>query len=152
MMRRCLILIAVVAALAGCAHIHPIQDPDLRKARSLQEEKKFREAADLYDKMAAQSRGSARGEEALFAAARVRCEHDNPQKDYQRALQGFEDFLRTYPDSEWAGDAQDWRSLIRTILDLKKEILELMKENERLSKSIEELKRVDIRHEERRRH
>ncbi len=142
---RCLILLLVLGAgwFAGCARFQPVQDVDLRQAGALVQEKKFKEAAELYEKVAAGSPGTALGAEALFSAARVRCQFDNPQKEYQHALQDLDEFLRTYPDSQLAGDAQDRRSLIRTILELKKE-------NERLSNSIEELKRVDIRHEEQR--
>jgi outer membrane protein assembly factor BamD (BamD/ComL family) len=143
---RYLILFVVLAGgLASCARMQPqpIQDVDIRLAESLVQEKKFKEAAELYENVATRSLGTALGAEALFSAARVRCQYDNPQKEYQHALQNLDEFLKTYPDNELAGDAQDRRSLIRTILELKKE-------NERLSNSIEELKRVDIRHEEQR--
>ena len=141
-----ILFVVLVGGLASCVQLQPqpIQDVDIQLAGSLVQEKKFKEAAELYEKVAARSVGTALGAEALFSAARVRCQYDNPQKEYQHALQNLDEFLKTYPDSELAGDAQDRRSLIRTILELKKE-------NERLSNSIEELKRVDIRHEEQRR-
>ncbi len=142
---RYLILLVVLAGgLASCARFQPVQDVDLKQAGALVQEKKFKEAAELYESVATRSPGTALGAEALFSAARVRCQFDNPQKEYQHALQDLDEFLRIYPDNGLAGDAQDRRSLIRTILELKKE-------NERLSNSIEELKRVDIRHEEQRR-
>jgi hypothetical protein len=59
------------------------------------------------------------------------------------ALQGFDEFLRVYPDNERAHDARNWRSVLKMVQELKKE-------NEHLTKSIEELKRIDIRHEEQR--
>jgi outer membrane protein assembly factor BamD (BamD/ComL family) len=139
-----ILLVILLCGLSSCAGMQQMQDPELWKAESLEQEEKFKEAADAYEKLADQYLGTSRGEEALFSAGRVRSRHDNPQKEYQRALQDFDEFIKTYPNSDRAGDAQTWRSLIRTILELKKE-------NERLSKSIEELKRVDIQHEERRR-
>ena len=143
--RHLILLVVLAGGLASCAHLQPqpVQDADTRLAGSLVQEKKFKEAAELYEKVAARALGTALGAEALFSAARIRCQYDNPQKEYQHALQDLDEFLKTYPDSELAGDAQDRRSLIKTILELKKE-------NERLSNSIEELKRVDIRHEEQR--
>jgi outer membrane protein assembly factor BamD (BamD/ComL family) len=81
--------------------------------------------------------------DALFEVAYLQTFYDNPQKDYVQALSGFEDFLKRYPDHAKAQDARNWRVILKTILDAGKE-------NERLIKSIEELKKLDIRHEEQR--
>ena len=140
-----LILLAVLlSGISGCAGMQRMQDSDFRRAESLEQKKKYRDAAEVYEKIAAQSAGTALGADALYCAGRVRMLGDNPQKEYQRALQDFEEFLRTYPHNDRTGDVQTWRSLLRTIVELKKE-------NERLSTNIEQLKRLDIRHEEQRR-
>jgi len=81
--------------------------------------------------------------DALFQAACLAAWYDNPRKDYALALQSFEDFLKRYPDHAKAQDARNW-------LELLKSILEARKENERLNRSIEQLKKLDIRYEEKR--
>jgi TolA-binding protein len=139
------ILFAVlISGMSGCAGMQRIPDTTLRQAESLEQKKKFKEAAELYEKVAARDAGTDLGATALFSAGRVRSLQESPQKEYQRALQDFDEFVKTYPNSNRVGDALAWRALLRTILELKRE-------NERLSTSIEELKRVDIQHEERRR-
>jgi outer membrane protein assembly factor BamD (BamD/ComL family) len=119
-------------------------DVDLENAGRFFREKKYSEAIAAYDKIAKDSPRSELGARALYDAAFTHAFYDNPHKDYVQALQGFEEFLREYPNSEKANDAQNWRSILKTVLELKKE-------NEHLTKNIEELKRIDIRHEERRR-
>ncbi len=143
-----IIVLVLLSYLAGCARLPQQQpqpvDAELVQADSLQHEKKYREALDIYEKVAKDSSGTERGAVALFSAGKVRLLFDSPQKEYQRALQNFDEFLARYPNDSLAADAQAWRTLLKTVLDLRKE-------NEHLSKSIEELKRVDIRQEERRR-
>jgi outer membrane protein assembly factor BamD (BamD/ComL family) len=82
--------------------------------------------------------------DALFEAAYLQAFYDNPHKDFAQALQGFDEFLKRYPDHARAQEAHNWHFVLKTILDTKKE-------NDRLNQSIEELKKLDIRHEERRR-
>jgi TolA-binding protein len=55
----------------------------------------------------------------------------------------FAEFLKRYPDNRRADEARTWISVLRTVQELKKQ-------NEHLNESIEELKQLDIMHEERR--
>ncbi len=141
MIRSCIIALCVIA-LAGCSGRF-LQDGDLAGADKLLKQKKYTEAAGSYDKISREAAGTDRGAVALFEAARVRTSYDNPHRDYATALQKFDEFVRKYPNSEMVYDAQSWRSILKAIVELKKE-------NEQLTKSIEQLQKIDVRHEERR--
>jgi outer membrane protein assembly factor BamD (BamD/ComL family) len=136
--------------LSGCAetrnvgHDNVMQDVELENAARFVREKRYHEAVAIYSKIARESAGSRRGADALFAAATARVSADNPYKEYALALQEFDQFIQRYSDNEKVREARNWRSFIKTIIDLKKE-------NEQLNGSIEQLKKIDIRHEERRR-
>lgn len=132
-----------MCCLSACARFKADHDVDFENADRFFMEKKYSEAATAYDQIARGAQGSERGARALFAVASLYAFYDNPHKDYARALQEFDDFLRIYPDNERALDAKNWRYILMMVLDLKKE-------NGRLLQSINELKQIDIRHEERR--
>jgi outer membrane protein assembly factor BamD (BamD/ComL family) len=142
--RRLFVLVLLLmCCLSACVRYRADHDVDLENADRFFREKKYNEAIAAYDKIAKGSPHSELGARALYDAAFTYAFYDNPQKDYAQALQGFDDFLRVYPNSERAIDAQNWRSLLKTMLELKKE-------NEHLTNSIKQLKNIDIRHEERR--
>lgn len=130
--------------LTGCAGIISRQDVEYENADRLMKQRKYGEAATSFAKIAKDSAGTERGARALFTEASSRAFFDNPHKDYALALQEFDEFLKKYPTSPLARDAQNWRSILKLVLELKKE-------NEQLTNNIDELKRLDIRHEERRR-
>ncbi len=107
-------------------------------------EKRFKEAAAACNKIMAESPDSALAADALFEVALINAHHDNPQRDYAQAIRTFAEFLKRYPDNRRADEARTWISVLRTVQELKKQ-------NEHLNESIEELKQLDIRHEEKRR-
>lgn len=144
-MRRLFFLVLLLTCcLSACARFKADHDVDFENADRFFMEKKYSEAIAAYDKIAKDSPRSERGAQALYDAAFTHAFYDNPHKDYAVALQAFDEFLREYPNSEKASDAQNWRSILKMVQELKKE-------NEHLTKSIEQLKNIDIRHEERRR-
>jgi TolA-binding protein len=106
-------------------------------------EKKYQEALSICRKIASDSPQSPVAADAFYETAYLLVFYDNPQKDYNQALSGFDEFLKRYPDHAKAEDARNWRGVLKTILDARKE-------NEHLIKNIEQLKKLDIRHEERR--
>ncbi len=141
-MTRFLFVLLLAASCSGCA-IHYGQPGSFSDADKLVREKKFHDAIGVYDRAAKEAAGSDRGAAALFASAELRASHDNPSRDYSASLQKFEEFLRQYPEHTRVREAQSWRHILRTVVELRKE-------NEQLTKNIEQLKKVDIRHEERR--
>ena len=145
-MRNVLILIAVIL-LSGCATTPPAvpgPDADYQDAAVFAKEKKYLKAIAAYRKIADESPHSTLAADSLFEAAYLLAFYDNPQKDYAQALAGFDEFLKRFPKHAKAPEAKNWHIVLKTIVDTKKE-------NERLRESIEELNKLDIRHEERRR-
>jgi outer membrane protein assembly factor BamD (BamD/ComL family) len=144
--RNVLILIIVIV-LSGCATTPPAApgpEADYQGAAFFAKEKKYPAAIAAYRKIADESPHSPLAADSLFEAAHLQAFYDNPQKDYAQALAGFDEFLRRFPNHVKAREAKNWRVILKTIVDTKKE-------NERLRQSIEELNKLDIRHEERRR-
>ncbi len=143
MRRLFFLLLLLTCCLSACASLKA-DDVDFKNADRFFREKNYHEAIAVYDKISKDSPRSERGARALYDAAFTHAFYDNPHKDYVEALQGFDEFLRAYPKNEKASDAQNWRSILKMVLELKKE-------NEHLATSIEQLKKIDIRHEEQRR-
>jgi outer membrane protein assembly factor BamD (BamD/ComL family) len=144
--RNVLVLIVVVL-LYGCATTPPAApgpEADYQRAAVFENEKKYLKAIAAYRKIADESPHSPLAADSLFEAAYIQAFYDNPQKDYAQALAGFDEFLKRFPQHVKARVAKNWRVVLKTILDTKKE-------NERLRESIEQLNKLDIRHEERRR-
>ena len=144
-MRNALVLIVVVL-LSGCATTPVATGPeaDYRNAAAFAKENKYTEAIATYRKLADDASHSALAADSLFEAAWLQAFYDNPQKDYAQALAGFDEFLKRFPKHAKAQEARNWRVVLKMIVDTKKE-------NDRLRKSIEQLNKLDIRHEERRR-
>jgi len=61
---------------------------------------------------------------------------DQHRRPNAAALQEFDEFLRAFPDHALAHEARNWRLVLKTVDDLKK--------------SLDQLKKLDIKHEERR--
>jgi outer membrane protein assembly factor BamD (BamD/ComL family) len=141
--RSLFLLLLLTCCLPACAGFLAY-DVDFENADRFFNEKKYSDAITAYDKIAKDSPRSERGSRALYDVAFTHAFYDNPHKDYAQALQEFDEFLRIYPNSERTRDAQNWRHVLRMVLELRKE-------NEHLLQSINELKQIDIRHEERRR-
>jgi outer membrane protein assembly factor BamD (BamD/ComL family) len=143
--KKILVLIALIA-LGGCAALKVASEPeeDFHAAAAAVKEKRYQEAITMFSNILIQAPQSHAAANALFQIAYVQALYDNPRKDYAKALQNFDEFIKRYPGHAQLQDAENWRFVLRTMLDLKKE-------NERLSRSIEQLKKLDIRHEEKRR-
>lgn len=144
MIRCCIAVLLAAWSVSACAGFRFLPDNEFSKADRFIQEKKYPEAIGIYEKIAKDSSGSNRAADALFSSAKARASYDNSHKDYALALQDLDEFLRKYPNHEKAREAHNWRHLIKTIIDVKKE-------NERLNQNIEQLKNIDIKHEERRR-
>lgn len=146
---RSVFVLIVVLLLSGCVTTPPVvtvsgPESDYQSAADFVKEKKYSKAIAAYHKIAASSPQSPLAAESLFEVAYLQAFYDNPQKDYAQALEGFDEFLKRFPNHAKAGEAKNWRMILKTILDTKKE-------NEQLRESIEELNKLDIRHEEQRR-
>jgi outer membrane protein assembly factor BamD (BamD/ComL family) len=137
--------------LAGCArlstptYLKAAQEAELRNAESLFDQRKYSDAVDSYRKILAASPAPlpAVAADARYGIAFIFAYYDNPQRNYAQAIQELDEFLNLYPDNGRVRDAQNLRFILKALIDVKKE-------NEHLKKNIEQLKKLDIRHEERR--
>lgn len=146
-MKKIIVLLAIILFF-GCAttSVVTVTGPEkqFQDAVVSVKEKRFKEAVAACNKIMADSPDSPLAADALFELALINANHDNPQRDYAQATRTFSEFLKRYPKNRRADEAQTWISVLRSVQELKKQ-------NEHLSESIEELKQLDIRHEERRR-
>jgi outer membrane protein assembly factor BamD (BamD/ComL family) len=114
---------------------------ELQEAAAAVKARRYREAVTSYRKVASDPAQADAAGEALFQMACLLTYYDNPQRDYVLALQGFQDFIKRYPGHARAQEAENWRVILKTILDLKKE-------NDRLNQSIQQLRKIDVQHEQ----
>ncbi len=144
-------LLLVLAVTAGCATLDAGQKPSLpspgrtpvEEAQKLIRDRQYADAVAALETYLDDDPVPTHGAEARYLIAMVYVAADNPRRDYARALSGFDEFLRLYPDHEKAPEAKSWKVALKTILDTRKE-------NEKLNKKIEGLKQLDMRQEEKR--
>jgi len=142
--KKVIVLLAVIW-FSGCAMTGYVAGPgkQFRDAAVSVKEQRYKEAAAAYTKIVTDSPDSALAADALFELALVNAHHDNPQRDYAQSTRSFSEFIKRYPDNKRADEARTWISVLKTVQELKKQ-------NEHLNESIQEIKRLDIRHEEKR--
>lgn len=138
--QRFVLALSSLLALSGCA---ALLNADIDKAESLFQQKKYAEALKSYKQVAARSLSSRQQAEARYSIALIEASYDNPQRSYSHALESFEEFLKLYPHHEKAAEAMTWKNTLKVLLDEKREC-------EQLKKNIDQLKKLDIRHEEKR--
>lgn len=131
--------------LADCSTVKPeTKAPDdFQVAAVAMKDKRYEDAIAVYGKILNESRRSASSADALFQIAYIQTLYDNPQRDYAKAMQSFDDFIKRYPDHARCQEAENWRFILKTILDLRKE-------DDRLRKNIEQLRKLDIQQEKNR--
>jgi TolA-binding protein len=143
--RKCIVLFAIVV-LSGCASLglQSGSEKDFQDATVSVKEKKYSAALAGFQNILREAPNSDLAKDAQLEIALIHTVPDNPQKDFIQAIHEFETFLKLHPDDQRVPEARAWIAVLRAVHDLKKE-------NELLKKNIEELKQLDIRHEERRR-
>ena len=144
-MRKYIVLFAMIV-LSGCASLglQSGQEKAFQDAAVSMKEKKYSAALAGFHNILREAPNTELAKEAQFEVALIHTLPDNSQKDFTQAVHEFEIFLKQHPDDQRVPEARAWLAVLRTVQDLKKE-------NELLKKNIEELKQLDIRHEERRR-
>jgi len=108
----------------------------LREADIFFRENKYHDAVARYRTVIRDHPDSSWAADAQFGLAAALAYYDNPQKDYSQSLREFEEFLRLYPEHAKVDEAQNWRQVLKTL--------------DHFNKNIEQLKRLDIKHEEKR--
>ncbi|MGC1455236.1 MAG: outer membrane protein assembly factor BamD [Nitrospirota bacterium] len=143
-MKKVIVLLAIIW-FSGCATTSVVTGPEkqFQDATISVKEKRYKEAAAACNKIMADAPDSPLAADALFEIALINVHFENPKRDYVQASRMFAEFVKRYPDNRRTDEAQAWISVLKTVQELKKQ-------NEHLNESIEELKKLDIRHEEKR--
>jgi tetratricopeptide (TPR) repeat protein len=128
------ITLASLVLFSSCAILSGTRD--IASADNYFKKKQFANAVSAYKKMLQDNSDSYYASDARYGLAMTLVAADNPQKDYTQALHEFEAFYKSYPEDWRAPEARNWIAVLKTLNDR--------------SRSIEQLKRLDIRHEERR--
>lgn len=152
-MIRAALAVFLLFAAGGCAQFLgspqpqqddvPLQIEKLTEAQKLQRDGKFGEAQEAFKKIIKNYPASEWAASAMFGNALILVSADNSKRDYAQALAEFDEFLSQFPQHRRAPEARSWRQVLKAALDAKKE-------NERLSNSIEKLKQLDLKQEEKR--
>ncbi len=136
---RILVILAALGVTVNCAFLRT----DLATANAQFRQKKYDEALETYRKALARSHTAGQDATARYSIALILVSSDNPHKNYPHALEAFEEFLKLYPNHEKAPEALNWKGVLKTLVEERREC-------EQLKKNIEQLERLDIRHEEKR--
>jgi outer membrane protein assembly factor BamD (BamD/ComL family) len=122
-----------------------MQTSELQNAENLFLDRKYNDAVNAYRIILTASPPASPdiAAKAQYGIAFILAYYDNGQRNYAQAVQELDEFLRVYPTDSRISEAQNLRFILKALIDVKKE-------NEHLNKSIEQLKKLDIRHEERR--
>ena len=139
--------IACIVALAGsgcCAQLKtlcpdrsPVQQVQPQPCVRLQEAREqidrgdFDGAARMYQDALSRPGTERRTSELLFELGLVYAHHDNPKKDYRKALGYFTRLVREHPRSALAEEAKIWI-----------DVLDSMEKAKRVDIQIEEMKKV----------
>jgi outer membrane protein assembly factor BamD (BamD/ComL family) len=147
---RTVIILVTLVLVTACAPRSPrtlvVTGPeiDFQYAAALARGGNYDAAENAYRKIVAENPESMLAADAEFELAFLHMVPGSPHKDYNEALEQFEKFSNRHPNHRKTMEAKSLQALLKQAIDTGKE-------NDRLKKSIEQLKKVDIRHEERRR-
>lgn len=133
------IILFIILIFQSCAAL-PVPEQELSHADNLFSSKKYNDALTGYRKVLQDYPGSHAAAEAQFSIAYTLICSDNSDMDYEQALEEFDKFIKLYPDDSMVYEANNWRTLLKTLSDARKE-------NLRLNSKIDQLKQLDIRRE-----
>ncbi len=120
------------------------QAESLQAARSLLERNDFEGALIEYQKVLTLSGMNPPADEALFQMGMIYSHYGNPKKDYAKSLPLLRKLVKDYPNSLRADQAKLWIALLQENDRLNQAV-------QKLQQTIEEIKKVDLEIEEKRR-
>lgn len=129
------VMLLSIVLLLSCAVLTGTKN--IATADNYFKKKEYANAASAYRKMLQETPDSPYALDARYGLAMTLVAADNPQKDYAQALHEFETFHNLYPEERRTPEVLNWIAVLKTLGDR--------------NRSIEQLKQLDIRHEERRR-
>ena len=115
-MKKFLLLFLLLLA-AACAPAITAPETGFHSADALVRAKSYSDAAAEYNKIIKNHPEAPQAAKAKFGIAIIYTTHNNPQKDYVRALQEFDEFLKAWPNHELAHEAGNWQTVLKALLD-----------------------------------
>jgi TolA-binding protein len=113
----------------------------LLMAKNLLDQNDFEGALKEYQKLLTQSGQHSPADEALFQIGMIYAHFGNPKKDYGKSLTFLKKLLKDFPQSPRAEQARLWVGLLQ-------EHERLTQTVQKLQQTLEEIKKVDIEIEE----
>ena len=142
--------------MIGCSAIDntsrrqtPMVRTDLENAENAFSRDEYSEALSLYKKVLENTPQSA--DQALFYIGVIQASPRYNERDYQKALNAFQKLLKDYPASRYQPEVERTIPLLKEILNRDKRVKALLKQVETLETQIEQMKKIDLDVEEKRR-
>lgn len=133
--------------LMGCAAFKEASSKvgigPLARGQTLFSRGKYQEAIQAYRRIVHDDPSSSLAAEAQFRIGYTLAYFQNPQLDYGEAVKEFQQVLNQFPESEWADEAKNWIAALSQLLDQRDE-------NQRLQQDLQQLMKLDIESEKRR--
>lgn len=133
--------------LTGCAAFKEVSSKvgigPLARAQSLFSQGKYQEALQVYRQIVHDHPSSSLAAEAQFRIGYTLSYFQNPQQDHGEALKEFQQVLNQFPKSKWVDEAKNRIAALSQLLNQRAE-------NQRLQQDLQQLMKLDIESEKRR--
>ncbi len=123
---------------------------DLAKARSLMFKGDY-EASIKYSKEVLRQFPRTLGDQALFQMGLNYAHVENPNPDNQKSIKCFKNIIEEFPKSSIRDEAGIWILFLQKTIENNKRFDNLQRQKEDLKDQIEELKKIDLRIEDKKR-
>ena len=141
-------LLAILLLSAGCATPLNLQKiwqgrKHLNMSEKLMRGGDFNRALEEYEKVVMLFPSTSPGDRALFNMGIIWAHPDNPQKNYQKALECFQRLVRDFPRSDLMGEVMLWTGTINKLILYEGEIRDLTKTANGLKNQLNTLKKIN---------
>ena len=147
------VLLSALIILSQCAPVYKEAAPPLPGVKA----EKMSDDVERLEEIADKDSDPSVRAKAQLRLAKLYSSHENPRPNYQQALKRLEMYLSFNPAEGEADEMQDWLALLRELVKehdelrkAKQTMSQLAKENKELKDTVEGLKNLDIKMEEKR--
>jgi TolA-binding protein len=134
--------------LVGCAAFKDASSmigvSPLTRAQAFFDQGKYQEAIRVYRQIVDDDPSNRLAAEAQFRIGYTDSYFQNPKPDYAASVKEFQQVLDRFPKSQWADEAKNWIAILSQLIHQRAE-------NQRLQKDLQQLMKLDIESEKRRR-
>ena len=102
--------------IGGCGHFYEglVARPAFKEANDFLNQGNYKDSLGKYEQII--NRYPAVGDRVLFEMGVIYASPRNPQKDYQKSLECFQNLIKSYPASEYKQDGEVMISLINEVI------------------------------------